>query len=240
MAWHTEELVGFDLETTGTEPWEARIVTAAVVRTGPGGAASRRVWLADPGIRIPEQASAIHGITTERAAAEGRPAREVADEVAAELCGAWERGVPVVAYNASFDLTLLGAELARHGLPSLADRLGGRTPGPVVDPLTIDRAADRYRKGKRTLEAVSAEYGVALAEAHDATADAEAAVAVARALGERHPSVAGLTPGELHEQQIRWYASWARDFESFLRRKGDASATVDAAWPFREPAVAAR
>ncbi|QDY79604.1 exonuclease domain-containing protein [Streptomyces qinzhouensis] len=240
MAWHTEELVGFDLETTGTEPWEARIVTAAVVLTVPGAAPQRRGWLADPGIRIPEQASAIHGITTERAAAEGRPARDVADEVAAELCGHWDRGVPVVAYNASFDLTLLAAELARHGLPSLTERLGGRNPGPVVDPLTIDRAADRYRKGKRTLEAVSAEYGVPLADAHDATADAEAAVAVARALAARHPSVAALPPAQLHEQQIRWYAAWAKDFESFLRRKGDTTAEVDAVWPFREASVASR
>ncbi|MEU3600313.1 exonuclease domain-containing protein [Streptomyces sp. NPDC006798] len=238
MTWHTQELVGFDLETTGTEPREARIVTAAVVRTGPDGVLDRRVWLADPGIRIPEQAAAIHGITTERATADGRPAPEVADEVAAALCGHWARGVPVVVYNAPFDLTLLGAELDRHGLPSLADRLDGAAPGPVIDPLTVDRAVDRYRRGKRTLEAAAAEYGVALADAHDATADAEAAVAVARALAARHRTVAALTVPELHERQIRWYAAWAKDFESFLRRKGDASASVDATWPFHEPADA--
>ncbi|MFE0424894.1 exonuclease domain-containing protein [Streptomyces sp. NPDC058953] len=238
MTWHTEELVGFDLETTGTEPREARIVTAAVVRTGPGGVLDRRVWLADPATRTPHPAAATPGTPPARAPPPGPPARAAADEVAAALCGHWARGVPVVAYNASFDLTLLGAELARHGLPSLADRLDGGAPGPVVDPLTIDRAVDRYRKGKRTLEAAAAEYGVALADAHDATADAEAAVAVARALADRHPSVAALSVTELHERQVRWYEAWARDFESFLRRKGDASAVVDGAWPFRAPAQA--
>jgi DNA polymerase III subunit epsilon len=236
MTWHQEPLVGFDLETTGTDPLEARIVTAAVVRSGPGDEPAGRVeraWLADPGIRIPAQASAIHGISSERATAEGRPAREVADEVAAALCDAWRQGVPVVAYNASFDLTLLSAELDRHGLPSLADRLDGTGPGPVVDPYTIDRAVDRYRRGKRTLEAVCAEYGVALASAHDATADAVAAIRVARAVAARHPSVASLTPAELHRRQIRWYAEWAEDYQAFLRRKGDAEAVVEGSWPVR-------
>ncbi|GAA2246270.1 3'-5' exonuclease [Streptomyces amakusaensis] len=238
MAWHGEPLVGFDLETTGTDPQEARIVTAAVVRVRAGEPVDSRVWLADPGIRIPEQASAIHGISNERAAAEGRPAREVADEIARELTGHWREGVPVVAYNAAFDLTLLTAELRRHGLPSLSERLEGRPIGPVLDPYTIDRAVDRYRKGKRNLEAVCAEYGVALEAAHDATSDAVAAVRVARAVAERHPSVAALAPAELHDRQIRWYAEWAVDFQAFLRRKGDAEAVVDASWPMKTPAPA--
>ncbi|WP_267242214.1 3'-5' exonuclease [Streptomyces sp. PR69] len=234
MAWHAEPLVGFDLETTGTEPLEARIVTAAIVEVGPRGIA-RRTWLADPGVRIPPQASAIHGISSERAAAEGRPAREVADEIAETLTDCWRRGVPVVAYNAAFDLTLLSAELRRHGLPSLAERgfdAAGGT-GPVIDPYTIDRAVDRYRKGKRTLEAVCAEYGIRLDDAHEAGADALAAVRVARAIAERHEAVAAMAPAELHERQIRWYAQWAADFQRFLRRKGDAGAVVDPAWPLR-------
>ncbi|MET7855931.1 3'-5' exonuclease [Streptomyces sp. NPDC005318] len=238
MSWHREALVGFDLETTGTEPLEARIVTAAVV--GVDGRdeepARQHIWLADPGIRIPAQASAIHGISSERAAAEGRPAREVADEIAETLTGYWRRGVPVVAYNAAFDLTLLTAELRRHGLPSLSDRLGGDGIGPVIDPYTIDRAIDRYRKGKRTLEAVCVEYGVVHGGAHDAGADALAAVRVAYAIAERHGSVAALTASELHERQIAWYADWASDFQSFLRRKGTPDAVIDPHWPLREPA----
>ncbi|MFB6633525.1 3'-5' exonuclease [Streptomyces sp. NPDC056362] len=238
MAWHGDTLVGFDLETTGTEPLEARIVTASIVEVeGDGQVVRRRDWLADPGIRIPEQASAIHGISTERAAAEGRPVREVADEIAKALAEYWEDGVPVVAYNASFDLTLLAAELRRHGLPSLEERIGGTAIGPVVDPYTIDRAVDRYRRGKRTLEAVCGEYGVVLEAAHQAAADALAAVRVAVAIAERHPKVADLDPAELHERQIGWYRAWAENFQDFLRRKGDAEAVVDSTWPLR-PAVA--
>ncbi|MFF7181159.1 exonuclease domain-containing protein [Streptomyces sp. NPDC008121] len=238
MAWHGETLVGFDLETTGTEPLEARIVTASVVGVHGGRVVRQRDWLADPGIRIPAQASAIHGISSERAAAEGRPVREVADEIAETLTGYWARGVPVVAYNAAFDLTLLSAELRRHGLPSLGDRLGGAATGPVIDPYTIDRAVDRYRRGKRTLEAVCGEYGVVLEAAHQAAADALAAVRVAIAIADRHASVAALSPAELHERQIDWYRAWAEDFQTFLRRKGTPDATVDPSWPLREPAPA--
>ncbi|MEU5023938.1 3'-5' exonuclease [Streptomyces milbemycinicus] len=234
MGWHRELLIGFDLETTGTDPGEARIVTAAVVEVRGGEPVGRREWLADPGVTIPDDAVAVHGITTERAAAEGRPAREVADEIADVLVAHWQAGAPVVAYNAAFDLSLLAAELRRHGLPSLGERLGGAETGPVVDPYTIDRAVDRYRKGKRTLEAVCGEYGVVHERAHDAGADALAAVHVAYAVAERHGQVAGLDLWELHRKQVVWYAQWAADFQDWLRRKGTPDAVVDGRWPLHE------
>ncbi|KUJ39045.1 exonuclease domain-containing protein [Streptomyces sp. NPDC003631] len=236
MAWHRELLIGFDLETTGTDPYEARIVTGAVIEVRDGQPLGRRDWLADPGVEIPADAVAVHGISTERAAAEGRPADQVADAIADVLVTYWKTGVPVVAYNAAFDLTLLSAELRRHGLPSLRDRLGGAEPGPVIDPYTIDRWADRYRRGKRNLEAVCTEYGVALDAAHNAAADALAAARLAGAIAGRHPKVAAFGPAELHRRQIEWYAAWAADFQDFLRGKGDTEAVVDGTWPLREAA----
>ncbi|SES46529.1 DNA polymerase-3 subunit epsilon [Streptomyces sp. yr375] len=234
MAWYRELLIGFDLETTGTDPREARIVTGAVIEVRDGQVLGRREWLADPGVEIPADAVAVHGISNERATTEGAPADRVADAIAEVLVGYWRTGVPVVAYNAAFDLTLLSAELRRHGLPSLRERLGGQDPAPVVDPYTIDRSVDRYRRGKRNLEAVCAEYGVPLAKAHDASADALAAARLAGAIAARHPKVAALGPAELHRRQIEWYAEWAADFQDFLRRKGDTDAVVDGAWPVRE------
>ncbi|MER6458726.1 3'-5' exonuclease [Streptomyces sp900105245] len=234
MGWHRELLIGFDLETTGTDPRESRIVTGAVIEVRAGEPMGRREWLADPGVEIPADAVAVHGISNERAAAEGRPADQVAEAIAGVLVSYWQTGVPVVAYNAAFDLTLLSAELRRYGLPSLSDRLGGAHPGPVIDPYTIDRRVDRYRRGKRNLEAVCAEYGIALDAAHTASADALAAACLASAIADRHPKIAALGAAELHQQQIRWYAEWAADFQGFLRRKGDAAAVVDGTWPLRE------
>ncbi|MFJ9964659.1 3'-5' exonuclease [Streptomyces avermitilis] len=234
MAWHEQLLIGFDLETTGTDPREARIVTGAVIEVKGQEPVGRREWLADPGVQIPADAVAVHGITNERAAAEGSPADQVAESLARTLVGYWQAGVPVVAYNATFDLTLLAAELRRYGLPSLRERLDGLDPAPVIDPYTIDRWVDRYRRGKRNLEAVCTEYGVPLDAAHDATADALAAARLAAAIAQRHPKIAALGPAELHRRQIEWYAAWAADFQSFLRRKGDTAAVVDGTWPLRE------
>ncbi|MEU6992674.1 3'-5' exonuclease [Streptomyces sp. NPDC046465] len=234
MSWHRELLIGFDLETTGTDPSEARIVTGAVIEVKAGETLGHRTWLADPGVPIPAEAVAVHGVTNERAAAEGRPAAEVADALADVLTSYWQAGVPVVAYNAVFDLSLLAAELRRHGLPSLRSRLGGSEPAPVIDPYTIDRSVDRYRRGKRNLEAVCTEYGVVLESAHDAAADAQAAARLAGAIADRHPKVASLGPAELHRRQIEWYAAWAADFQNFLRKKGNAEAVVDGVWPLRE------
>ncbi|MEV5612683.1 3'-5' exonuclease [Streptomyces sp. NPDC052225] len=233
MGWHRELMIGFDLETTGTDPREARIVTGAVIEVRDGAVLGHRQWLADPGVPIPDEAVAVHGISNERAAADGEPADRVADAIAEVLVGYWRTGVPVVAYNAAFDLTLLSAELARHGLPSLRERLGDRDPAPVIDPYTIDRSVDRYRRGKRNLEAVCTEYGVTLAAAHDASADALAAAQLALAIGERHAKVAALGVAELHRRQVEWYAEWAADFQNFLRKKGDAGAVVDPVWPVR-------
>ncbi|UFQ18813.1 MULTISPECIES: 3'-5' exonuclease [Streptomyces] len=233
MGWHQELLIGFDLETTGTDPDEARIVTAAVIEVKAGETLGHRTWLADPGVPIPAEAVAVHGVTNERAAAEGRPADAVADALAEVLVAYWQSGVPVIAYNAVFDLSLLSAELRRYGLPSLRERLGGAEPGPVIDPYTIDRSVDRYRRGKRNLEAVCTEYGVVLEAAHDAAADAQAAARLACAIADRHPKVASLGPAELHRRQVEWYAEWAADFQNFLRKKGNPDAVVDGTWPLR-------
>ncbi|SEG09578.1 DNA polymerase-3 subunit epsilon [Actinacidiphila yanglinensis] len=232
MAWHEDLLVGFDLETTGTDPRQARIVTAAVTEVKAGEPVRHRGWLADPGVPIPAETTAIHGVSTERATAEGRPAPEVVAEVADALRGYWAARVPVVVYNAPFDLTLLDEELARYALPRLAAADGAA--GPVIDPLVIDRALDRYRRGKRTLEAACGVYGVVLDGAHEAGADALAAVRVARALALRFPEAGEADLWELQIRQRDWYAAWAEDFQSWLRRK-DADAVVDPSWPMGAP-----
>lgn len=102
MGWHRQLLIGFDLETTGTDPREARIVTGAVIEVKDGEPVGHREWLADPGMEIPAEAVAVHGITNARAVAEGSPADQVADAIADVLVSYWKTGVPVVAYNAAF------------------------------------------------------------------------------------------------------------------------------------------
>ncbi|WP_031078425.1 exonuclease domain-containing protein [Streptomyces sp. NRRL WC-3742] len=233
MSWWQQPLVGFDLETTGTEPAVDRIVTAALVDTVGAVRVGGATWLLDPGVPIPAEAEAIHGIGDDLARRKGRPAKEAVEEIAAALCERLAAGRPVVAFNAPFDLSLLDAELGRHGLPTLAQRLGGPV-GPVLDALVIDRAVDKYRKGSRTLQRVCEVYGVELTDAHEAGSDALAAVRVAVALAERYPAeVGGLGLEQLHRRQIGWYREWAESLQAWLRRGKDPQAEVDARWPSR-------
>jgi DNA polymerase III subunit epsilon len=218
----------FDLETTGVDVRTARIVTACIaVLDATGALVSRRDWLADPGVEIPEGAAAIHGITTERARAEGRPGAEVVAEIVAELRTHLSAGLPLVVYNAPYDLTLLRFEAERHAVAPLVD------PAPVVDPLVIDKAVDRYRKGKRTLQAAAAHYGVALDGAHDAGVDAIAAGHVARAIVEAHAAKLPASLDDLHASQVTWHEQQASSIEDYMRTQRDQHFTADRGWPVR-------
>ena len=166
MSWLERTMVGFDTETTGVDSSIDRIVSAAVIfRDGADGAVSARTWLINPGVEIPERATAVHGITTAMARANGADPAVALGEIAALLAAALANGSPIVAFNAGYDLGILEAELARHGLPSLARRVGpAHTLRPVVDPLVLDRHLDRFRRGKRKLIDLCAYYGVAVDE----------------------------------------------------------------------------
>lgn len=228
--WHRAPLVAFDLETTGVSPEHDRIVTAAVLHIHPSEQrVERHEWLINPGVPIPEQASAVHGITSEYAASYGREPAGALLEIAAHIGHAASTGTPVVAYNAPFDLTMLTAECARHGHPQPGI-------GPVVDPLVIDRALDRYRRGSRRLTTVAEHYGIALseAEAHGASADALAAARIAWRLAEAFPQLTEGDVSELHTQQADWHADWAQQFEQWLAHQPDReNETIPRDWPVR-------
>lgn len=231
MSWHQGPLVGFDLETTGTDVETDRIVTAALVRLEPDGTVTeQRTWLLDPGVAIPEQASAIHGIGTDHARKHGARAASAVEEIAHAVAGVLRSGVALVVMNARYDLSLLDRECGRYGLDSVDERIGG-VPSPVIDPLVIDKHVDKYRKGKRALQALCEHYGVTLSDAHDATADAVAAVRVVRQMGERHRPVSTLPPAELHALQVRAAAEQSASLQAYLRRTANPAAVVEQAWP---------
>ena len=225
--WH-HELGVFDLETTGIDVETARIVTAHVGRLdGDGRLVERWDWLVDPGVDIPAGATAVHGITTEYARANGRAVASAVGEIVAVLREHFSRGTPVVAYNAPYDFTLLDREARRHGVAPLV------SPGPVIDPLVIDKAMDKYRRGKRTLEVTALYYGVDLTDAHDASADAVAAGRVAQALARVHTEALAFEASELHRMQTDWCREQAADFQDYMRRVRDPEFTTSGAWPVR-------
>jgi DNA polymerase-3 subunit epsilon len=218
----------FDLETTGIDVATSRIVSAHVgVLNAAGELVEEWNWLADPGVEIPAGASDVHGITTERARAQGRPAAEVIAEIIAVLTSLFDRGLAVTIYNAPYDLSLLYHEALRYDLTPLGE------PAPIIDPLVLDKAVDRYRKGKRTLEAAALVYGVDLVDAHDASADAVAAGRVAQAMARLHPEELAVEARLLHQRQVEWCAEQSADFQDYMRRTHNPDFTTSGLWPVR-------
>ena len=227
LPW-AKSLAVFDLETTGLDLEQARIVTACAVTIDEQGQVSdsNTEWLADPGIEIPEAASNVHGITTDIARAKGRNAKEVVSEIIETLRGFFSAGIPVVAYNAPYDFTILHHEALRNGLEPLSN------PMPIIDPLVLDKFVDQYRSGKRTLQAAASVYGVQLSDAHNATADAIAAGKVAQAIARKYASKLPADVIELHDAQKIWSVQQDDSYEIF-RRKSSPDFTVVRGWPVK-------
>jgi DNA polymerase-3 subunit epsilon len=226
-AW-AKSLAVFDLETTGLDLEQARIVTACAVLIDEIGqvTGSNSEWLANPGIEIPEAASIVHGVTTEKARANGRSSKEVISEILQTLRGFFNAGIAVVAYNAPYDFTILHHEALRNGLEPLSD------PRPIIDPLVLDKFVDQYRSGKRTLQVAASVYGVQLSDAHNATADAVAAGKVAQAIALKHSAKLPADVGELHDAQKIWSARQDESYETF-RRKSTPDFKVLRGWPVK-------
>jgi DNA polymerase-3 subunit epsilon len=231
LSWHLGRLAGFDTESTGVDVESDRIVTACIVEVGGEQPPLPANWLINPNVDIPEAATAVHGITTERARAEGQDAAEGIAQIVAGLTQVVLAGTPLVIMNAPYDLTLLDREARRYGVKTLTDTVGDDLR--VVDPKVIDKALDMYRKGKRTLTDLCAHYRVKLDGAHSADADAIATCRVVWRLGEKYPKLAALSLDEVHAQQAEWHRVWAADFQAHLRGKGETDAIIDGSWPLR-------
>jgi DNA polymerase III subunit epsilon len=234
MTWSAGPLLGFDTETTGVDVDSDRIVTAALVRRDSTGTQVRN-WLIDPGVEIPEAAAAIHGVSTEHAREHGQAPRPALDEIASLIAEAMRGGVPVVAYNAAFDLCLLDAELRRHRLPTIPDRLCGDLR-PVIDPLVLDRAEDQFRQGKRKLVDLCGYYDVTeCGTLHSADVDVVATLDVLERILGRFPHLADLDLDALHSYQVTAHRAWAEGFNAWRQSKGlDGPGAADH-WPAREP-----
>lgn len=231
--WYEGPLAAFGTETTGVDVETDRIVSAAlVVEPGAGQPVEVVRWLVDPGVPVPRAARAVHGLSEEFLRLYGRPPGPVLEEVARELARVSAAGVPLVVTNAPFGLTLLDRELTRHRDTALGSYFAG--PGwCVLDPRVLDKHVDRSRKGRRALTDLCEHYGVPLAGAHDAAADATASLALVRAIGRRHADrLAPMTTAELHARQAVWHAAQSRGRQSWFARSGSAE-QCDPAWPLR-------
>ncbi len=167
-------LVFFDLETTGLRPSSDRIVELALIRVEPDGRVTERVRRFNPGIPIPTEATAVHGIRDEDVADEppfAARARSLAELIdPCDLCG----------FNIRrFDLPMLLAEFSRAGIE--------------FDPRSrriVDVQMIFHRKEPRDLSAAVRFYlGRELEDAHSALADIRATAAILTAQLETYPDL---------------------------------------------------
>lgn len=222
--WTEEPFLVLDTETTSPDPLTARLVSVAAIYVAPDGTTDGYEAIVDAGVDVPDEAAAIHGITTARVRAEGVPLVGVMAALIALFTDARERGIPIVIYNVPFDWTVCFAEAARAGL---------RMPSPppsLIDVLLLDRHFDKWRKGSRKLADVAAAYGVPVGAAHDASADALMTAGILRALVARKPILRQLSLPTLMSEQVKWWRAWKLDVNAYWTRVGKPQrATGD--WP---------
>lgn len=119
-----DSILFFDTETTGVPKlynapvtnsanWPRLVQLAWLMADKNGNILKRNSVIIKPdGFSIPSDASAVHGITTERAQREGKPLDAVLEEFMNDV----QLASSVVGHNIDFDMHIVGAELYRLGM----------------------------------------------------------------------------------------------------------------------------
>lgn len=209
LGWSEASLAVIDFETTGLDPRVDRVLEMGIVCFDDGVLSASNNWLIDPAIPVPQDATAIHGITDEMLADQPR-----FEQVWSEIRTHLEGRLPV-AYNAGFDKRFLLAELERMGETTWGDELPPSMHADVewIDPLVWVRELLRERSAK--LGDICAHLEIPLDAAHRAADDAAAAGRVLFALRDRMPA----TYGELIRVQIRYAAQQEVDLAVWRGRR---------------------
>ncbi len=167
-------LVFFDLETTGTNINADRIVEICYLKVYPNGNEEAKTMRINPGMHIPEEASAVHGIFDEDVK-DCPTFKEVARNIARDI-----EGCDLAGFNSNrFDIPVLAEEFLRAGV----DVDLGRHK-------FIDVQVIFHKMEQRTLSAAYKFYcGKNLEDAHTAEADTRATYEVLKAQLDRYPDL---------------------------------------------------
>ncbi len=167
-------LVVFDLEATGLNKRTDRIVSIALVRYEPGGRIEKINYLLKPGIPIPEETTAIHGIT-DADVADAPSFAEMAEILERHFAGADLSGYNILGH----DIPLLTEEFSRAGRPF---SLEGRR---ILDAQRIF-----FRNEPRDLSAALRYYcGDSHDQSHDALGDVLATIRVLDGQFRKYPEL---------------------------------------------------
>ena len=165
-------LVFFDLETTGVNINNDRIVEICYLKVYPNGNEESKTMRINPEMHIPEQSSAVHGIYDEDVA-DCPTFKEVAKLIARDI-----EGCDLAGFNSNrFDVPLLAEEFLRAGVDIDMSRRK-----------FIDVQVIYHKLEQRTLSAAYKFYcDKNLEDAHTAEADTRATYEVLKAQLDRYP-----------------------------------------------------
>ncbi|MDA0991772.1 MAG: 3'-5' exonuclease [Verrucomicrobia bacterium] len=145
--------VAFDLETTGLSREYGRVVEIGAVKFRNGEILESRMWLVNPGQKIPKAAQWVHGISDDMVA-DQPPFKDVYPEFVSFIDGAI-----LMAHNANFDVRFMRAEALRNDFPlptnTVLDSLAlARRYYPDAESYTLEKLmvqlnlpATRYHRG---------------------------------------------------------------------------------------------
>lgn len=232
------KLFVFDTETGGVDVTNDRILTCyAMVQDSNQNIINDWHWTIDPGIEVAKGASDVHGMTTEWIRENGRKdVAEALHEIYGALVSAAREGIPIVAYNARFDISILHYELLRHGFPEGVMPL--LEAGAVFYDATIhEKERNRYVKGSgmRTLKNTCLRYGIEFDDdkAHAAEYDVIKTAELSWKLLRKERK---LGAPELMPLLVEWKAEQDDSLEAYFTKSGklneDGTAIrIDRGWP---------
>ena len=161
----------FDLETTGINISKDRIVEISILKVFPNGKEERHTWKVNPGVPIPAETTAVHGISDDDVK-DAPTFKELSKEVHNLI-----KDADLAGFNSNrFDIPLLAEEMLRVDLDfDMKSRV-------AVDVQTIF-----HKKEQRTLSAAYKFYcNESLENAHSAEADTVATYEVLKAQLDRY------------------------------------------------------
>ena len=193
----TKPIVFFDLETTGINIGNDRIVEISMLKIFPDGKKQSKTWLVNPEIEIPKEVSALHGITNEKVVTEPT-FKELAESINEMIADA-----DLAGFNSNrFDIPLLAEEFLRVGMDF-----------NMNDRKSIDVQVIFHKKEQRTLSAGYKFYcDKELEDAHSAEADTHATYEILKAQLDRYDDI------ENSVEALSQYSSHTKraDFAGFI------------------------
>jgi DNA polymerase-3 subunit epsilon len=224
-------MLAFDVESTGVDARNDRIVSWCAAWLLPDGHVNALSELVNPGVPIPPGATEVHKITDEMVQRAGNPPHESLWRLLQVLAEAVIARIPIVGMNVAYDFTMAYWESRRWALPWVEDTTR-RPLAPVVDCYVLDNVLvpRRYGKGARKLEKLVQYYEVRHDGAHDAVADALAAARVVYRQASRNPRIGNMPLHELHAKQKMWRGQQQVSLQAYFDSVGK-EAICDPCWP---------